>query len=136
MPRAGAEPGQQIEARRDLAEAGEMVLDEKRAVIAQRLGLDIVVDEIAKTLTAIGIGASAPGLRTAEKSKPHCVLLIHGLVCRATGITAGDDVLTANESRVTADALRDQLGVLDEISLRFNHAGDQQLALRHFDILE
>src|SRR5215467_5119201 len=51
-------------------------------------------------------------------------------------ITAGNDVLTANESRITADALRDQLGVLDEISLRLNHARDQHLSLRQFDILE
>src|SRR5215469_6834213 len=51
-------------------------------------------------------------------------------------ITAGDDVLTADKPRITADALRDQLRVLDEIGLRFNHPGYQHLAFRQFHILE
>ena len=71
MPGARAEPGQQIEARRDLAKAGEMMLDQKRAVIAQRLGLDIIVDKVAKTLAAVGIGTGAPSLRAAEQSEFH-----------------------------------------------------------------
>ncbi len=71
IARAGAEPSQEIEARRDLAETGEMMLDEKRAVIAERLGLDIVLDEVAEALAAVGVGAAAPGLRTAEESKSH-----------------------------------------------------------------
>src|SRR6266852_2087900 len=75
MPRAGAEPGQEVEARRDLAKPGEVVLDEKGAVVAERLGLDIVLDELAETLAAVDLGAAAPGLRTAKKSKPHRLLL-------------------------------------------------------------
>src|SRR6516164_4854519 len=71
MPRAGAEPGQQIEARGDLAEAGEVMLDEKGAVITERFGLDIVIDELAEALAAVGVGAAAPRLRTAEQSKSH-----------------------------------------------------------------
>src|SRR5580693_4316234 len=71
MPCAGAEPSQQVEARRDLAEAGEVVLDQKGAVIAERLCFDIVLDEIAEALAAVGVGAAAPGLCTAEKSKSH-----------------------------------------------------------------
>src|SRR6516162_5435543 len=71
MPRAGTEPGQQVEARRDLTEAGEMMLDQEGAVIAERLGFDIVFDEVAEALAAVGVGAAAPGLRTAEKSKSH-----------------------------------------------------------------
>src|SRR5205823_246087 len=75
IARAGAEPRQEIEARRHLTKAGEMMLDEKGAVVAERLGLDIVLDEIANALAAVGIGAAAPGLGTAEKSKSHHLLL-------------------------------------------------------------
>src|SRR5207253_7858443 len=71
IARPGAKPGQEIEARRDLAKPGEMMLDEKGAVVAERLGLDIVLDEIAEALTAVGVGAAAPGLGTAEESKSH-----------------------------------------------------------------
>src|ERR1700756_5255003 len=86
MPRAGAEPSQQVEARRHLAEAGKVVLDEKRAVIAERLGLDIILDEVAEALAAVGVGAAAPGLGTAKKSKSHWFdLLGPGL---GNGITA------------------------------------------------
>src|SRR5215472_18070851 len=49
---ARAEPGQEIEARRHLPKAGEMVLDDKGRVKAERLGLDIVVDPLAKALAA------------------------------------------------------------------------------------
>src|SRR4029077_18990516 len=72
---AGAEPSQEIEARRDLAKAGEVVLEEKSAVVAEHLGLDIVLDEVAEALAAVGVGAAAPGLGTAEKSKSHSLLL-------------------------------------------------------------
>src|ERR1700758_4266666 len=75
MPRAGAEPSQEIEARRDLAKAGEMVLDEKSAVVAECFGLDIILDKLAEALAAIGLGAAAPGLGTAEESKSHCIYL-------------------------------------------------------------
>src|SRR5439155_1779947 len=76
IARPGAEPGQQIEARRDLAKAGEMMLDEKAAVIAERLGFDIVLDKVAEALAAVGVGAAAPGLGTAEESKSHHLLLL------------------------------------------------------------
>src|SRR5262249_14461117 len=65
LPGAGAEPGQEVETGRDLAEPGEVMLDEKRAVIAERLGFDIVVDELAKTLTAVAVGTDAPRLGAA-----------------------------------------------------------------------
>jgi hypothetical protein len=71
MAGAGAEPGQQVETCRDLAKAGEVMLDEKGAVIAKPLGLDIVLDEFAKPLTAVGIGAGASRLRAAEEPKSH-----------------------------------------------------------------
>src|SRR5215469_12346046 len=71
MPCAGSQPSQQVEARRHLTKAGKVVLDEESAVIAERLGLDIVLNKLAKSLAAVGVGAAAPGLGTAEKSKSH-----------------------------------------------------------------
>ena len=79
---ARAEPGQQVEAGRDLAEAGEMVLDDKGAVKAERLGLDIVLDPLAEALAAVGhfrAGAGPPRLRAAEKSETH----LRSLLCEA-----------------------------------------------------
>src|SRR6516162_4949847 len=48
-----------------------MMLDQKGAVIAQRLGFDVVLDELAEALAAVGVGTAAPSLRAAEKSKSH-----------------------------------------------------------------
>ena len=51
-----------------------MVLDDKGAVEAERLGLDIVLDPLAETLAAVGhfrAGAGPPRLRAAEKSETH-----------------------------------------------------------------
>jgi hypothetical protein len=72
---ARAKPGQQVEARRHLAEAGEVVLDDKGRVEAERLGLDIVVDKVAEPLAAVELGrlgwTGAPRCRAAEQTKPH-----------------------------------------------------------------
>src|SRR5947207_7906298 len=76
---AGAEPGQQIDCRRDLAITGEMVLDDKGAVKAERLGLDIVIDEIAEAFAAVELGRlrriGAPRRRAAEQTEPHRAML-------------------------------------------------------------
>ena len=64
-------PGQQIEARRDLAEAGEMMLDHEGRVVAERLGLDVVFDVVAKALAAVEVGAAALRLGAAEQSEFH-----------------------------------------------------------------
>src|SRR6476646_4121667 len=72
---ARAEPGQEIEARRHLPETGEMVFDDKRRVKSERLGLDIVLDPLAKSLAAVGqlrTRGRPPRLGAAEQSKPHC----------------------------------------------------------------
>src|SRR5262249_3153742 len=58
--RARPEPGEEIQRRRDLTVSGEMVLDDERAVKAERLRLDVVVDEVANSLAAIEFGATAP----------------------------------------------------------------------------
>ncbi len=42
----------------------------------------------------------------------------------------------ADQLGVAADALRDQLGMLDEIRFRFDHAGDQHLAVGQLHPLE
>src|SRR6266700_2492042 len=69
--RARAEPGQQVERGRDLAIAGEVVLDDERTVEAERLGLNVVVDEIAEPLTAVELGTPASRRRTAEQAELH-----------------------------------------------------------------
>ena len=78
--RARAEPGQELERGRDLAIAGEVVLDDERAVEAEGLGLDVVVDEIAEPLAAVELGTAAPRRGTAEQAELHGLLLW----CRVT----------------------------------------------------
>src|SRR5262249_83847 len=68
---ACAKPGQQVQRRRNLAISGEMVLDDKGAVKAERLGLDIVFDEIAEPLAAVELGAAASCGGTAEQTELH-----------------------------------------------------------------
>ena len=81
---ARAEPGQQVERRRDLAIAGEMVLDDKGAAKPEPLGLDIVVDEVAKPLAAVELGrlgaGGPPRRRAAEQTEPHRAMLLDCLV--------------------------------------------------------
>ncbi len=52
-----------------------MVLDDEGAVEAERLGLDIVFNEVAKPLAAVELGGLIPGeaprRRAAEQTKPH-----------------------------------------------------------------
>jgi hypothetical protein len=43
-----------------------VVLDDERAVEAERLGLDVIVDEIAEPLTAVELGTAAPRRCTTE----------------------------------------------------------------------
>src|SRR5271154_1332828 len=71
VPRARTKPGQQIDRGRDLAIAGEVMLDYKGAVEAERLGLDIVLDEVAIAFRAVEFGTAAPCRRTAEQAEPH-----------------------------------------------------------------
>src|SRR3989442_738366 len=68
-----APPRQQVQRGRHLAEPGEVVLDEKGADEAERLGLDVELDEIAKAGAAVGVGTATLGLRTAEDSKFHAM---------------------------------------------------------------
>ena len=49
-----------------------MVLDDKGAVKAERLGLDVVLDEIAKSLAAIEFGTAASRCGAAEETELHC----------------------------------------------------------------
>jgi hypothetical protein len=69
--RAGTKPGQQVERGRYLPEAGEMVLDDEGAVEAERLGLDVVVDEIPEPLAAVELGAPATCRSTTEEAEFH-----------------------------------------------------------------
>ena len=64
--RARTEPGQQVQRRRDLAETGEMMFHHEGAVKAQRLGFDVVVDEVAKPLGTVELAAATARRGTAE----------------------------------------------------------------------
>src|SRR5262249_12648008 len=44
------------------------------------LGLDVVVDEIAEPLTAVELGATTPGCRTAEQAKLHRLSLSYRII--------------------------------------------------------
>ena len=76
--RARSDPGQEIERGRHLTVAREVVLHDERAVKAQRLRLDVVVDEIAKSLAAVEFRTTAPRRRTAEQAESHVVVLPSG----------------------------------------------------------
>src|SRR4029079_7192554 len=51
-------------------------------------------------------------------------------------IAAGDYILSADQIGVARDALRNQLGMLDEIRFRLDHARYQDLAIRQLYALE
>src|SRR5438128_10953408 len=76
--RARSDPGQEIERGRHLTVAREVVLHDERAVKAQRLRLDVVVDEIAKSLAAVEFRTTAPRRGTAEQAESHVVVLPSG----------------------------------------------------------
>src|SRR5436190_9192376 len=78
----GAEPhrcglrrqiGQEIQGRRDLAETGEMVLDQEHAVKAELFGLADVIDVVAVD-PAVARLLARIGARAAEQSETHTVL--------------------------------------------------------------
>src|SRR5260370_15788102 len=73
--------------RRDLAEPGEVVLDEERAAEAERLRFDVVVDELPESHAAIRVGAASLRLRAAEESESHLVAPCPAPGSRAAGIT-------------------------------------------------
>ncbi len=57
----GRHPGEQRQAGRYLTEAGEMMLDQKGRMVAERLGLDIVFDELLIALAGIDVRAAMTG---------------------------------------------------------------------------
>src|SRR5262245_45902525 len=70
--------------------------------------------------------------------RPHNVGIDGGLSHpRAeAAVASGDHVFPAHQLRVTADALCDELGMLDEVRLRFDHAGNEKLAFGQFPRFE
>ena len=76
--RAGtrSEPGEQGHRSRHLMPSREVVLDQKRAAIPQRLCLDVEVDEVMEPLPRDCAAAGAAGLSAAKNSKLHR-LLVH-----------------------------------------------------------
>jgi hypothetical protein len=69
--RACADPGQQVQRGGDLTEPGEVVLDHKRADVAERLRPDVVLDELSEAGPAVDVRAAPLCLRAPEKSELH-----------------------------------------------------------------
>ncbi|HEV8680091.1 MAG TPA: hypothetical protein VGQ90_12005 [Stellaceae bacterium] len=65
------DPGQQVQRRRHLSDLGEMMLGDKAAVIAERLGLDMVLDKGVIAARAFRRRHPAPRRRAPEQSEPH-----------------------------------------------------------------
>jgi hypothetical protein len=63
--------GQQVERRRDLAITGTVMLDDKGAVKAERLGIDDILDEIAKSLAAAEFGGPPRRRRKGRTALPR-----------------------------------------------------------------
>ena len=77
-------PGQQVQARRHLAKASEMVLDQECTDIAECLGLNIALNEFPEAGATVDIRATPLCLCTTEESKPHSLLLfLASTVCCA-----------------------------------------------------
>src|SRR5262249_58600093 len=68
---ARREPRQQGEGGRDLVPAGEVVLNQERAVVAKRFRFDVEIDEVMKALAHRRAGTRAAGLRRTKNSKSH-----------------------------------------------------------------
>ena len=69
--RSHGKAGQQRQRGRNLVPAGEMMLDQKRRAIAQRLGLDVQLQVVMEALPALGRMFVGAGLRGAEQSELH-----------------------------------------------------------------
>src|SRR5260370_2244343 len=85
--RARGDECEETQRRRDLAEPGEVVLDEERAAAAERLRFDVVVDELPEPHAAIHVGAASLRLRAAQESESHLVAPCPAPRSRAAGIT-------------------------------------------------
>src|SRR5262249_36176572 len=70
---AAGEVAQEIERRGELSDAGEVVLDHERAVVAELLGIEHVVDVLAVAET-VADGTLPRRLGAAEQSEPHWLL--------------------------------------------------------------
>src|SRR5262249_4445589 len=68
---ARGEAGQQGEGGRDLVPAGEVVLNQERAVVAKRFRFDVEIDEVMKALAHRRAGTRAASLRRTKNSKSH-----------------------------------------------------------------
>ena len=70
--------------------------------------------------------------------RPYDVGIDRGLTYpRAeAAVASGDHVFPADKVGVTADALRDELGMLDEVRFRFDDARNEQLAVGQLESLE
>src|SRR5258705_4389927 len=70
--------------------------------------------------------------------RPHDVRIDRGLPHPRTeaAVAPGDHILPSDKVRVPADALRDELGMLDEVRFGFDDARNEQLAVGQLECLE
>src|SRR5207245_1289516 len=90
-PRARADPREQVQRRRDLPEAGEVVLDDERRFVAERFGLDVVLDEVLEPSAAVDVRTAPLRLRAPKYAEPHgsVVLLARPLSRMIRALWAG-----------------------------------------------
>ena len=69
--RAHGQRGEQHQGRRDLIPAAEMVLNREARVKAERLGLDIEIEEVEKTLAGFRAKSGPIRLRRTEQTETH-----------------------------------------------------------------
>ena len=77
-----------------------MVLDDERAVEAERLGLDVVFNEIAEPLAAVELGATAP--RDALPNRPNCIASPSGVESQGVGTTGDQGRFQPSQSQIAS----------------------------------
>ena len=69
---AGSEVAQQVQRSGDLAEAGEVMLDQEDAFEAEFFRFCDIIDEVVELLGIAGLGSEG-GARATEQSESHCL---------------------------------------------------------------
>src|ERR1700722_17409849 len=96
----------------------------------QIAGLGSVAIEPALSPEPLARDASALGQR--REFRPDNVRVDRGLAdpCSVPAVASRDHILAANEFRIIADPVGDDLGMFDEVRLRFEDTWDQDFAVR------
>jgi hypothetical protein len=73
-----------------LAIAGEVMFDDEGAAKAERLGLDVVFNEVAESLCAVEFRTAAPRRGAAEEAKLHAQASLQCAICERHYAPADD----------------------------------------------